>query len=392
MRKRISPRAGTSRRDFLKTSTVGLVAAAVAPRTLAGTTSIADAEARGAVDSDHPLVLRTQGSFMVGGTVITGPTGDTFHGDHAYVQYQIPPDVRQLPLVMWHGGGQFSKTWESTPDGRDGYQNIFLRRGFATYILDQPRRGRAGRSTVGATIPNAVPGESNTFNIFRLGLWLPPGPPQFFPNVQFPRTQEAVDQYWRQQTPNTGPEGIAPEIRDFQGGTVAALFGKIGPGILLTHSNSGQYGWVTAMKAPDLVRAIIAYEPAAFSYPQDEVPAPVPTQNAQIAAITAPQLVSAAGFQKLTRMPIQVIYGDNIEFTTPSSIFGVELWRVVTQRAQQFVDAVNRHGGDAQVLYLPTMGLHGNTHFAFSDLNNLQVADLLSEWLHEKGLDQRGKE
>src|SRR6266702_1723220 len=355
MRKRISPRAGASRRDFLKTSTVGLVAAAVAPRTLAGTTSIADAEARGAVDSDHPLVLRTQGSFMVGGTVITGPTGDTFHGDHAYVQYQIPPDVRQLPLVMW-------------------------------------RRGRAGRSTVGATIPNAVPGESNTFNIFRLGLWLPPGPPQFFPNVQFPRTQEAGDQYWRQQTPNTGPEGIAAEIRDFQGGTVAALFGKIGPGILLTHSNSGQYGWVTAMKAPDLVRAIIAYEPAAFSYPQDEVPAPVPTQNAQIAAITAPQLVSAAGFQKLTRMPIQVIYGDNIEFTTPSSIFGVELWRVVTQRAQQFVDAVNRHGGDAQVLYLPTMGLHGNTHFAFSDLNNLQVADLLSEWLHEKGLDQRGKE
>src|SRR6266700_80115 len=168
MRKRISPRAGASRRDFLKTSTVGLVAAAVAPRTLAGTTSIADAEARGAVDSDHPLVLRTQGSFMVGGTVITGPTGATFHGDHAYVQYQIPPDVRQLPLVMWHGGGQFSKTWESTPDGRDGYEKIFLRRGFAAYILDQPRRGRAGNTTAGTTVaPNFV--DQSLFGIFRLG-------------------------------------------------------------------------------------------------------------------------------------------------------------------------------------------------------------------------------
>ena len=76
----------------------------------------------------------------------------TIHGDHAYAQFQIPEHARRYPLVMWHGGGQFSKTWESTPDGREGYQTIFLRRGFAVYILDQPARGRAGRSTVGITI------------------------------------------------------------------------------------------------------------------------------------------------------------------------------------------------------------------------------------------------
>jgi hypothetical protein len=66
---------------------------------------------------------------MVGGTVITNPgtfdpnnptpEGQTFHGDHAYVQFQIPPNKRDLPLVMWHGFLQFSKTWESTPDGRE---------------------------------------------------------------------------------------------------------------------------------------------------------------------------------------------------------------------------------------------------------------------------------
>jgi len=93
-----------------------------------------------------PLVIQEQGSFAVGGSVVTNPgtfdpvrmtpEGQTLHGDHAYVFYQIPEKVRSLPLVLWHGFGQFSKTWETTPDGREGYQNIFLRRGFAIYVLD----------------------------------------------------------------------------------------------------------------------------------------------------------------------------------------------------------------------------------------------------------------
>jgi hypothetical protein len=123
---------------------------------LAASASLATAAGLGQeIESGEALVLKAQGSFAIGGTVITGANGDTFHGDHAYVQYQIPQNPRDLPLVMWHGGGQFSKTWESTPDGRDGYQNIFLRRGFSTYIIDEPRRGRAGRTTIGTTIPNA---------------------------------------------------------------------------------------------------------------------------------------------------------------------------------------------------------------------------------------------
>jgi hypothetical protein len=75
-----------------------------------------------------PLAIQEQGSFAVGGTVISKPgtfdpakltaaEGQTLHGDHAYVSYQIPEGARKLPLVMWHGAGQFSKTWETTPDG-----------------------------------------------------------------------------------------------------------------------------------------------------------------------------------------------------------------------------------------------------------------------------------
>ena len=108
--------------------------------------------------ANAPLIIQEQGSFAVGGKVITNPgtfdpkhptpSGQTLHGDHAYVFYQIPESRRKLPLVFLHGTGQFSKTWETTPDGREGFQNIFLRRRFAVYLLDQPRRGNASRATV----------------------------------------------------------------------------------------------------------------------------------------------------------------------------------------------------------------------------------------------------
>ena len=90
-----------------------------------------------------PLSIREQGSFAVGGRTITDPDGRTFHGDHAYVFYQVPQGARKLPLVFWHGAGQSAKTWETTPDGREGFQNLFLRRAFSVYLVDQPRRGRA---------------------------------------------------------------------------------------------------------------------------------------------------------------------------------------------------------------------------------------------------------
>ena len=222
-----------------------------------------------------PLQIKEQGSFAVGGTVITNPgkfdpyrptpDGQTFHGDHAYVFYQLPAKARQLPLVMWHGIGQFSKTWETTPDGREGYQNIFLRRDFGVYLIDQPRRGNAGRSTQPISL-TPTPDEQGWFGTFRLGIW-----PDFFPGVQFSRDPEALNQYFRQMTPTTGPlDG------DVMTRAVAALFDKVGPGILVTHSHSGGFGWRTAIKNQN-VRAIVSYEPGSgFVFPEGEVPAPIP--------------------------------------------------------------------------------------------------------------------
>jgi pimeloyl-ACP methyl ester carboxylesterase len=186
-----------------------------------------------------PLVVQQQGSFVVGGTFATAPgtfdpkkplepSGQTFHGDHLYAFYQIPLKPRKYPIVMLHGAGQFSKTWETTPDGREGFQNIFLRRRFSTWLIDQPRRGDAGRSIVEMTI-KPTPDEQLWFNQFRIGLW-----PNCFPHVQFSCDPDTLNQFFRAMTPNTGPFDMAV-VSD----GAAALLKKIGPGILFTHSQGG---------------------------------------------------------------------------------------------------------------------------------------------------------
>jgi len=328
-----------------------------------------------------PLVIQQQGSFAVGGSVVTNPgpydainrspAGQTIHGDHAYVSYQVPVRPRPLPLVMWHGIGQFSKTWETTPDGREGYQTIFLRRGFPVYVIDQPRRGRAGRSTLPTTI-TPTPDEQDWFGTFRLGVW-----PDFFPGVQFSRDPEALNQYFRQITPDTGP--LDPSVNV---DAVTALFEKIGPAILVTHSHSGGQGWRVASRSGK-VRAIVSYEPGSgFIFPEGEVPPPIPMAGGSMAAVGVP----LAEFQPLTRIPIVIYYGDNIpaeQIANP----GQDGWRARLAMARLWRDVVNRHGGDVTVVHLPEVGLRGNTHFPFSDLNNVAVADLMSEFLRLKKLD-----
>lgn len=327
------------------------------------------------------LSIEKQGGFAVGGTMMSNPgafdpvkmtpEGQTFHGDHASVFYQIPPDARPLPLVLWHGFGQSSKTWQTTPDGREGYQNIFLRRGFGVYVLDQPRRGNAGRSTQPMAV-TPVADEQKWFNTSRVGFW-----PVFFPGVQFSQNPEALNQYFRQMTPDTGPIDM-----NVNSDAVAALFGKIGPGILITHSHSGGMGWQTVIKDEN-VRAVVSYEPGSgFIFPEGEVPQPMPSSADTLKGSSVP----LADFMRLTKIPIVMYYGDNIP-EQPSKNPGQDNWRVRLAMARLWAEAVNRHGGDVTLVHLPEIGIHGNTHFPFSDLNNIEIADLLAKWLKEKKLD-----
>ncbi|HSW03958.1 alpha/beta hydrolase [Aquabacterium sp.] len=327
------------------------------------------------------LSIQAQGSFAVGGTVTRtagtydplkpGPEGQTYHGDHAYAFYQVPVNPRPLPLVFWHGAGQSSKTWETTPDGREGFQTVFLHRRFPVYLIDQPRRGKAGRSTVPLAMA-PVPDEQQWFNQFRVGVW-----PALFEGVQFSRDPQALAQYFRQMTPNTGAFDV-----EVTSNATAALFQKIGPAVLVTHSQAGGPGWVAAMKAPD-VRAVVAYEPGSgFVFPQDEVPAPMTSSGGSLEAVGVP----LADFMKLTKIPIIVFYGDNIP-DKPTASPAQDSWRMRLAMARLWRDAVNRRGGDVTLVHLPELGIRGNTHFPFSDLNSLQIADLLSDFLKTKRLD-----
>jgi pimeloyl-ACP methyl ester carboxylesterase len=248
----------------------------------------------------------------------------------------------------------------------------FLRRRFPVYVIDQPRRGRAARSTVPLNL-TAAPDEQLWFGILRLGVW-----PKLFPGVQFSPEPEALDQFFRQMVPNTGPY-------DAQVNTVAvsALFDRVGPGILVTHSQSGTLGWLTAIKNRN-VRAVVSYEPGGtFVFPDGEAPPPVSYAGGGV--LKAPT-VPLADFMRLTQIPILVVYGDNIP-DKPTTEPGPDQWRAFLTMARSWRDAVNRRGGDVTLVHLPDLGIRGNTHFPMSDLNNMQIADHLSRYLAEKSLD-----
>ncbi|WP_146903655.1 alpha/beta hydrolase [Adhaeribacter aerolatus] len=356
---------------------------------LLATTAALVAACNSSKSSTGTINIQQQGSFAVGGTVLTNPgtfdpikhgafnptnqpaEGQTLHGDHAYVFYQVPEKARKLPLVFWHGHGQSARTWETTPDGREGFQNIFLRRRFPVYLLDQPRRGRAARSTKPITIA-ATPDEQLWFGIFRLGAY-----PNFYPGVQFSKQPEALNQFFRQMVPNTGPYDAQLNID-----AVSGLFTKIGPGILVTHSQSGGPGWRTALKNNN-VKAIVAFEPGGdYVFPQGEAPDSIKVSG----RIIIPPTVPLAEFRKLTKIPIIIYYGDNIP-DKPSPIPGQEQWRAFMEVAKKFREVVNKHGGDVTLVHLPAIGIKGNTHFPMSDLNNLEIANHLAVFLKGKNLD-----
>ena len=122
--------------------------------------------------------------------------------------------------------------------------------------------------------------------------------------------------------------------------------------------------------------------PGGFLFPEGEVPAPIGSSAGPLEAIGIPM----KDFMSLTKIPIVIYYGDNIP-EKPSPNPGADGWRARLAMAKLWRDTVNKYGGDVTVIHLPEVGLKGNTHFPFSDLNNLQVADLMSKWLKNKGLD-----
>ncbi len=332
----------------------------------------------------QPLTIAEQGSFFAGGKVIQqqgvyntnnpmAHEGQTLHGDHAYVSYQKPVTPTKYPLVFLHGAGQSGKTWETTPDGREGFGTIFLRRGFSTYIVDQPRRGRAGNSTVSESI-QVSPNDQFWFENFRMGIY-----PDLFEGSQFPNDQESLNQFLCQITPNTGAYDL-----DVISSALSATLDQIGEAILITHSQGGGPGWQIALRNTK-VKAVASFEPGTeFVFPADEMPSSIPTPANDAANISLSQPIELDKFMALTRIPIVILYGDNIP--ADSEHWAFNRWYERVQVAKKWAETVNKHGGDASVIQLPEKGIYGNSHFMFAERNNLQIADLLEQWLIEKDL------
>lgn len=336
-----------------------------------------------AMAMDHPVTLVDQGSFMAGGVTVAAPgtydgskatnlAGKTMHGDHAYVFYQKPKNAHRYGIVFLHGAGQSGKTWESTPDGRDGFQNIFLEKGYTTYIVDQPRRGRAGQSTVPAVL-SATPNDQLWYNTFRIGQW-----PNVYENAAVPRDAASRDQFLHQMTPDTGARD-SKVIAD----AMVAVFEKAGDNILVTHSAGGGPGWDTAMRSGH-VKGIIALEPGAFPFPEGQVP---PVEKTTSAFPAAGYAVPEKDLQQLAKIPIVVYFGDNIpKGDKMVANWGQDNWRVRWNLAKRWEEVMKRYGAKVEIVSLPDIGIKGSTHFMMADLNNKDVADAMEQWMKANDL------
>jgi len=320
-----------------------------------------------------PLVLEEQGSFFVGGETKTLPTppapatppppgrGPGFAGgditiNQMYVQYQIPVNGgRHVPVVMVHGCCLSSKTWETTPDGRMGWNEYFVRKLRPVYLADQVSRGRSGfdPSAFNAVKAGTVPlsqlpnildaSHQAAWSIFRFG----PTYGTSFPDEQFP--MEAVGELYKQMIPDLNSLLPTPNPTWTN---MAALAVKLKGAVLIGHSESGFFPEQAAMIDPAGVKGIVSIEmPCVTTLKPEEL-------------------------SKLARIPILVMFGDHLEIKGEFNF-----WPGAFDSCNTFVKQVNDAGGDAQMMSLPKMGIKGNSHMLMQDKNNLQLADLILAWI-----------
>ena len=334
-----------------------------------------------AEETASTLTLSEIGMFSAGGTVtepVEGeydPTmnwmdanrpGNTAHVDHANVLYMTPANDNGNPIVYLHGYGQSRMGWLTTPDGRDGWAQMFLRYGHAAYLVDQPGRGEAGAAVSmtqdgfldawSAESKDYKPGDQAWYTHFRIGRVAP----QRYEGSQFPEGEEAQDQFFRQMTPNTSSFDQAKSAAAVST-VLAEVKERTGhKSIFITHSQGGAVGWDVDVEN---VSAIIAIEPGG-----------------------APQ-VGSEQYNKLleAKIPIIFYFGDYID-NGPEDIASTGFWKMVRDGAVAFAEQYNADGGDATVIDLPKIGITGNSHFMFQELNNQEIADHIEAWLSERGL------
>jgi pimeloyl-ACP methyl ester carboxylesterase len=215
---------------------------------------------RPSVPKRKPLLLSQMGYLYAGGRIDHRVEGSPMVGQ-LYADYFIPQDlISPHPIVMIHGGSQTGTNFTGTPDGREGWAQYFLRRGHAVYVVDQVARGRSAhfsQSQGPVQAANLARTEQRFVAPARSKLW-----PQAKKHTQWPGTGKpgdpVFDAFYATQFPSLDDYGKQQAInRD----AIVALLDKIGPAVLLVHSQSGAFAWPIADARPKLVKAIVAVEP-----------------------------------------------------------------------------------------------------------------------------------
>jgi pimeloyl-ACP methyl ester carboxylesterase len=314
-------------------------------------------------DTPGPLTLRSQGSFFVGGRDVSSDTlstlseylpSGTITVDQMYVHYEVPANAgKHYPLTLIHGCCLTGKTWETTPDGRMGWDEFFVRQGYPVYVIDQSWRGRSSGSvaSVNAVRTGKAPldqlptvfsaGHEGAWAIFRFG----PEYPKVYDGMQYPLDAQA--EFWKQMVPDWSnavptPNPTVPALSE--------LAQKLNGTVLVSHSQSGIYPFQTVALNTKGVAGIISIEPGAC---------PAATGD----------LTPYKG------LPILVLFGDYVDLSSR--------WAPRLKMCREFVTAANASGGKAELLVLPEIGIHGNSHMLMQDKNSLQIAGLLGAWIEK---------
>jgi len=317
-----------------------------------------------------PLVLKAQGSFFVGGETVEenyvqlgsfGPPGH-ITVNQMYVRYMVPQDgAGNVAVVMIHGMTLTGKSWETTPDGRMGWDEYFVRKGHPVYVPDQVSRGRSGFNQAafnevraGTTPPaQQIPlrrfTDENSWPNFRFGLTA--GQP--FPDEQFPIA--ALSELSKQGIPDINL--ALPEPNPTYK-ALADLASDLKRTVLMGHSQSGAFPIEAALVNPAGIKGMVLVEPGAC---------PSTYTDQQIASLKS--------------IPVLVVFGDHLP--TPTGIPIHPSWQTAYDGCMAFLARVKAAGGNGQMFYPPDHGIHGNSHMIMQDKNNLQIADLILKWIDE---------
>jgi pimeloyl-ACP methyl ester carboxylesterase len=347
---------------------------------------------------------RAAGYFFVGGRYETVQEKNISVG-HMFVQYHAPATVTQpFPLVLVHGTAQTGINFLGTPDGRPGWVDRFVERGFAVYVVDQVGRGRSGDNpeVYGPYARLATGDLEGTFTgQEKFGLF-----PQAKLHSQWPggpglKGNAAFDQFYMSQVPYIASAVRTEELVD---PALIALLEKIGPSILLTHSQAGVFGWAVSDQRPDLVKAHVAVEPNGPTFFDirfkggEDWYEPVSEARARPFGITRvplhfePPVASADDIkvvraEKATR-PDQIRCWLQAEPARQLPNLAKVRTVVVTGEASFratmddcTVAFLAQAGAKPDRLALADHGIHGNGHMMMLESNNLEVADAIINWI-----------